>query len=88
MISQELIEWFQEEIKKNIADVVKEAYQPAFAVSLLDDNGLVWVEGITRARVEPRPESANYLLQYSIQRDEDLPEDCPYSISITVIDER
>jgi hypothetical protein len=87
MISQDLIERFQEEIKMSIADVVEENCPPALAVSLHDDDGIVWVEGLLRARCAPSREGTEYLIQYSLQRDDDLPQDCPYSISITIVDE-
>ncbi|MGD8455017.1 MAG: hypothetical protein PVF83_01440 [Anaerolineales bacterium] len=87
MISQDLIEKFQEEIKMSIADVAGQDYPSAFAVSLHDGDGIVWVEGLLRARSSPRCGGTEYLLQYSLQRDFDLPQDCPYAISITIIDE-
>jgi hypothetical protein len=87
MISQDLTEWFQEEMKKRIADEVGEDCPPALAVSLHDDDGIVWVEGLLRARCAPQREGPEYLVQYSLQRDFDLPLDCPYSVSITIIDE-
>jgi hypothetical protein len=87
MISQALITWFQEEIKKSIADVIEEEHAPTFAVSLHDNNGIVWIEGLIHTTVEPHNEPSEYLVQYSIQRDEDLPEECPFSVTITIIDD-
>jgi hypothetical protein len=87
MISKELIEWFHEEIKKNIADVIEEDCPPTLAVSLHDTDGIVWVEGLLHAACGPAREGPEYLVQYSIQRDSDLPQDCPYSLSITFVDE-
>ena len=87
MISQDLIERFQEEIKKSIADEVGEDCPPAIAVSFHDEDGIVWVEGLLRARCTSTREGPEYLIQYSLQRDLDLPRDCPYSVSITIVDE-
>jgi hypothetical protein len=87
MISQDLIAWFQEEIKKSIADEVEEDHPQTLAVSLHDDRGIVWVEGVLYARCAPSLNGAEHLIQYSLQRDDGLPQDCPYSISITIIDE-
>ena len=87
MINQDLIERFQEEMKKSIADEVGENCPPALAISLHDDDGIVWVEGLLHARCAPHAEGPEYLIQYSFQRDFDLPQDYPYSVSITIIDE-
>jgi hypothetical protein len=87
MISQEVIAWFQEEIKKTIADEVGEDCPPALAVSLHDDRGIVWVEGLLYARCASPLDGTEYLIQYSLQRDDGLPQDCPYSVSITILEE-
>ena len=86
MINQELLEWFQEETKKNIIDITEENCPQALAVSFHDDEGIVWVEGLIHTARDPFYQGPDYLLQYSIQRDTDLPAECPYSVSITVID--
>jgi hypothetical protein len=87
MISKELIELFQEEIKKSIADVIEGDCPPALAVSLHDEDGIVWVEGMLRARCVPPRQGPGFIVQYSLQRDPDLPQDCPYSVSITIVEE-
>jgi len=87
MISQDLVEWFREEMKKSIADEVGEDCPPALAVSLHDDRGIVWVEGLLCARGPSPLDGAEYLIQYSLLRDDDLPQDCPYSVSITILEE-
>ena len=86
MISKELTTWFQEEVKKEIADVIDERESHPMAISLVDEKGIVWMEGFKHTHIEPFEEETQYLIHYSIHREEAFQEDFPYSISITVIE--
>jgi hypothetical protein len=86
MISKELTTWFQEEVKKEIADVIAHRDTPPMAVSLSDEKGIVWMEGFKHAQIEPHKDDTTYLIHYSINREEAFKEDFPFSISITVIE--
>jgi hypothetical protein len=87
MISKELTTWFQEEVKKEIADVMDHRDAPTMAVSLSDEKGIVWMEGFKHMKVEPLKDESEYLIHYSIQREETFQDDLPFSMSITVIDD-
>ena len=86
MISQELITWFQEEVKKEIIDEIEIDDTHKLAISLHDEDGIVWVEGFKHARVEPQSDEDKYLIHYSLNRELDFGGDFPYSVRITVID--
>jgi hypothetical protein len=86
MISKELTAWFQEEVKKEIADVIDDRESRPMTISLFDENGIVWMEGFKHTRIGPFTTEQPYLIHYSIHREEDLKNDFPYSISITVLE--
>jgi hypothetical protein len=86
MISKELTTWFQEEVKKEIADVIDQRGNHPMTISLFDEKGIVWVEGFKHTRIEPFEDEVQYLIHYSIHREEDLKNDFPFSISITVME--
>jgi hypothetical protein len=86
MISKELTSWFQEEVKKEIADVIDDGDPPPMAISLFDEKGIVWMEGFKHTHIESLEDEVQYLIHYSIHREEDLKDDFPYSISITVME--
>ena len=46
MISKELTAWFQEEVKKEIADVIDDRESRPMTISLFDEKGIVWMEGV------------------------------------------
>jgi len=86
MISKELTAWFQEEVKKEIADVIDDSDPNPMAISLIDEKGIVWMEGFKHTHIEPFEDAVQYLIHYSIHREEGLRDDFPYSISITVME--
>ena len=86
MISKDLTTWFQEEVKKEIADVIDDRDSHPMAISLVDEKGIVWMEGFKHTHIEPFKDEVPYLIHYSIHREEDLQDDFPYSISITVME--
>ena len=85
MIDKKIISWFQEEIKKEISDILENRDAPTMALSLMDEEGIVWVEGFKQTKIEPFNDEEDYLIQYSIHREEAFANDFPFSISITVI---
>jgi len=86
MISKELTAWFQEEVKKEIADVIDDKESRPMTISLFDENGIVWMEGFKHTHIGPLTTEQPYLIHYSIHREEGLKDDFPYSISITVLE--
>lgn len=86
MISQDLTKWFQEEVKKEMADVIENRDAATMAISLLDENGIVWMEGFKHTQLKPLNEESEYLIHYSVHREEAFNEDFPFSISITIIE--
>jgi hypothetical protein len=86
MISKELTAWFQEEVKKEIADVIDDRESRPMTISLFDENGIVWMEGFKHTHIGPLTMEQPYLIHYSIHREESLKDDFPYSISITVLE--
>ena len=86
MIDKRIISWFQEEIKKEISEILENRDAPTMALSLMDEDGIVWVEGFKQTKIEPFNDEKDHLIQYSIHREEAFTDDFPFSISITVID--
>jgi len=82
MMCKELTTWFQEELKKEIAEAIEHKDTPEMAVSLHDEDGVVWAEGFKHAKIGSVNGHAEYLIQYSIHREKDF----PFSISITVVE--
>lgn len=85
MIDKRIISWFQEEIKKEISDILENRDAPTMALSLMDEDGIVWIEGFKQTTIEPFKDGEDHLIQYSIHREEAFTDDFPFSISITVI---
>ena len=86
MIDKRIINWFQEENKKEISDILEKRDAPTMALSLMDEDGIVWVEGFKQTKIEPFNDEEDHLIQYSIHREEAFTDNFPFSISITVIE--